>query len=70
MKKVAFFLLFLFLSCTVLNAAREYCKYAYQEDRAIPLILNYGIRLGVVGAGVANAPAPGGSCKGYFKKNM
>ncbi|EIB04065.1 putative lipoprotein [Campylobacter coli LMG 23344] len=49
MKKVAFFLLFLFLSCTVLNAAREYCKYAYQEDRAIPLILNYGIRLGVVG---------------------
>ncbi len=46
MKKVAFFLLFLFLSCTVLNAAREYCKYAYQEDRAIPLILNYGIRLG------------------------
>ncbi|HEG0271968.1 TPA: hypothetical protein SB297_001250, partial [Campylobacter coli] len=47
MKKVAFFLLFLFLSCTVLNAAREYCKYAYQEDRAIPLILNYGIRLGV-----------------------
>ncbi|WP_052780094.1 hypothetical protein [Campylobacter coli] len=61
MKKVAFFLLFLFLSCTVLNAARGYCKYAYQEDRAIPLILNYGIRLGVVGAGVANVPAPGGS---------
>lgn len=26
----------------------------------MPLILNYGIRLGVVGAGVANAPAPGG----------
>lgn len=52
MKKVAFFLLFLFLSCTVLNAAREYCKYAYQEDRAIPLILNYGIRLGVVVLGL------------------
>ncbi|MCR2114441.1 hypothetical protein [Campylobacter upsaliensis] len=47
---------FLFLSYSALKAADEYCRYSYQEDRAIPLLLNYAIRLGVMGVTVANAP--------------
>ncbi|EAH7596982.1 hypothetical protein IO375_000462 [Campylobacter upsaliensis] len=58
MKKIVFFVLFLFLSYSALKATDEYCKYIHQQDRAVPLILNYGIRLGVTGVAVANAPAP------------
>lgn len=49
MKKIVFFVLFLFLSYSALKATDEYCKYIHQQDRAVPLILNYGIRLGVMG---------------------
>lgn len=56
MKKIVFFVFFLFLSYSALKAADEYCRYSYQEDRAIPLLLNYAIRLGVMGVTVANAP--------------
>ncbi|EAI0686429.1 hypothetical protein E0379_01005 [Campylobacter upsaliensis] len=56
MKKIVFFVLFLFLSYSALKATDEYCKYIHQQDRAVPLILNYGIRLGVTGVTVANAP--------------
>ncbi|WP_270968764.1 hypothetical protein [Campylobacter upsaliensis] len=58
MKKIVFFALF--LSYSVLKATDEYCN---QEDRAIPLLLNYAIRLGVTGVTVANAPAPNLSTK-------
>ncbi|WP_270966393.1 hypothetical protein [Campylobacter upsaliensis] len=51
MKKIVFFVLF--LSYSPLKAADE-CSY--QEDRAVPLLLNYAIRLGVTGVTVANAP--------------
>ncbi|EJE0942203.1 hypothetical protein M4P98_000542 [Campylobacter upsaliensis] len=63
MKKIVFFVLFLFLSYSALKATDEYCKYIHQQDRAVPLILNYGIRLGVTGVAVANAPAPNLSTK-------
>ncbi|MBS4235306.1 hypothetical protein [Campylobacter vulpis] len=56
MKKNVFFVLFLFLSYSVLKATDEYCRYSYQEDRAVPLLLNYAIRLGVTGVTFANAP--------------
>ncbi|EAL3910561.1 hypothetical protein A0Z32_01880 [Campylobacter upsaliensis] len=58
MKKIVFFALF--LSYSVLKATDEYCN---QEDRAVPLLLNYAIRLGVMGVTVANAPAPNLSTK-------
>ena len=44
MKKIVFFVLF--LSYSALKAADE-CSY--QEDRAVPLLLNYAIRLEVMG---------------------
>ncbi|EAL3993491.1 hypothetical protein A9748_01655 [Campylobacter upsaliensis] len=56
MKKIVFFVLFLFLSYSALKATDEYCKYIHQQDRAVPLLLNYAIRLGVTGVTVANAP--------------
>ncbi|WP_270982224.1 hypothetical protein [Campylobacter upsaliensis] len=58
MKKIVFFALF--LSYSALKAADE-CSY--QEDRAVPLLLNYAIRLGVMGVTVANTPAPNLSTK-------
>ncbi|SUX12384.1 putative lipoprotein [Campylobacter upsaliensis] len=41
MRKIIFSALFLFSSYSVLKAADEYCGYSYQEDRAVPLLLNY-----------------------------
>jgi len=50
-----FFVLFLSFSYCAVYVFDECCKHLKQESRAIALLLNYGIRLGVTVVGVANA---------------